>query len=115
MATVIDAATVLATNKVLILPNLDGGNPTCTGVVEQVANTLTGDGGFVANLILDIFGPPGGGNPPSPAPIIGKSHAHVVYKLEGAQDVKIDDVDYYLIDGNDVLGILPESYDDRLF
>lgn len=114
MATEIGAATELTANKVLILPDKVDNVPMCTGVVEQVAKTVTGNSSG-SRFIVDMFGPPGGGDPPSPAPIIGKKHAHVVFKIETAQEVKIDDEDYFLIDGGDVLGILPLPYDERLY
>lgn len=114
MATEIDADTELLDNKVLILADKVDNEPICTGVVEKLANTITGDSSIL-RLVMDIFGPPGGGDPPSPAPIIGKKHAHVVFKIETAQEVKIDGEDYFLVDGHDVFGILPVPYDERRY
>lgn len=110
MATEIDPNIRLLSGKVLILADVVAGQPICTGIVERA-------GGGVPFLIKDI--PPSSPpltDPPTPhGPSIGSAHAHVAFKLNGAQEVKIDGADYFLVDESDVLGILPTPYEERLF
>ncbi len=110
MATEIDAGIQLLSGKVLILADVVEDEAICTGVVERI-------GPGVAFLVLDIPAPdPPVTTPPTPrGPPIGTEHAHVVFSLEKAQEVKIGEIDYFLMHEDNVLGILPVPYEERLF
>lgn len=111
MATEIPNDFELAENKVLVKANIQDGQPICTGLVHRVSHVIYGSAAGLSRLIVEIPDPNQPQDPEAPRnPPIGTLHGSIVFNLEGAQEVSIDNEDFYLVDVSGVLGLLPVPF-----
>ena len=118
MAYEIPSDFVLATGRLLIQAEGDTGNP-CIGTIIRVGEDINGcsfprafqfsvpDYTKIRRTIDDPDYVPDPGNPGGRPDQIDIFYTKIVFNRLTAQEVKIDDKDYFLIHVKDILGLIP--------
>ena len=103
MAEIISSNFVLIPGRYLVQMDEDS----CIGTIVQWPEPEWGN--FVSSFTTrKTFGPEEIPEPPDlPDPPVEVNYTRVIVRMEGAQEVNIDGVDYVLVHSNDILAFIP--------